>query len=787
VNRVCAPSSLRVRLAALLGVIVAVTFVSLSSAAAKRPWPKPGKPDAPSVGGPHAPGPHKPHGPSAASCKPNGNSKHGGGKARFEIPEPGVASSVWGDGTIGLTIPIENASGRALPAVQVTGIKASAARVLQPASFPVGLGDMDADEVQQLNAVIANRGGHAKKKYRVIVRGRYAGSPRRCKFMVKFFFSPRAASDSDTFPGRLGETLVQRPQDAVYPPPHETDATEPNAESPILIPPGPFRQLFPPTPTPSAGATPGGAALVDIGPNRNSTSNNAGVPPDPNAARGTNNVVLATFNTGISYSLDGGSNFTDVNLFNPVAGQPSRTSFFPQSDGGLCCDQVVIYVPQQNLFVWLLQYWPVATTTPAPGGGTTTTITQPNRLRIAWATPQAIAADFYNAWRYGDLTANSVAGVSSGLGAAANEWLDYPDLAYSGGFLYVGTDHGFPNAPGSVYLGRRIVARLNLAEMANPSSTAVHYNFTEYSGSNGLNKSHFVQSVPDRMVVAGLDNTSTLRVFTWEDSDASAYVRTVPISSITNTYTETAPDGTDWYAVSFPGNISGATYRNGTYLFAFDGGVNAPGRPRAYVRLETVTPISIIGIPFLFATGEYDIWNPDYAFASAALGTQGNEIGLGLAVGGGTIGYPQFAVGYKDDFVVYTVTATNATQISRFGDYFSVRPIPGSARFAAETYDVLQSVAGKTCAEAGCRAVARYVEFGRPAPPGPRAPTATLGQASSRRSRAAALAVWRKWACTKKGSRSLRSHRLGRQHGHKRLTPLGRKCRSAKTQRRRGR
>jgi hypothetical protein len=252
--------------------------------------------------------------------------------------------------------------------------------------------------------------------------------------------------------------------------------------------------------------------------------------------------------------------------------------------------------------------------------------------------------------------------------------------------------------------------------MGDPTSTVVNYNFAEYTGSNGLNKTHFVQGAPDRMVTAGLDNQSTLRVFTWEDGLSSAYVRTMSISSITTAYNETAPDGTDWYSVGFPGNISGATFRDGNYLFAFDGGINAPERPRAFVRLETVTAISLIGIPlFLFASAEYDIWNPDYAFAMAALGTQGNEIGIGLAVGGGTIGYPQFAVGYKDDFVVYTVTASNATQISRFGDYFSVRPIPGSedAGFAAESYDVLQNVAGQTCAMSGCRAVARYTEFSR--------------------------------------------------------------------------
>lgn len=658
----------------------------------------------------------KPAAHGGDSCTPNSRSARdaGGGKARFEIPEPGIAASVWEDGTIGLAIPIENASERTAPGVVVTRVKASNAKTLQPSSA-VELDTIEAREMEQLSARIEDRDGRPNGKYRVIVRGRY-GDGHGCKFTVKDFVSPRPADDSDTFPGQLGEMSVQQPQDAVFPPSPPVDPSEPNAESPILIPPGPPRQLFPPTPTPSGAAEPAGSPLVEIEQNRNSTSNNAGTPPDPNAARGTNGVVLSTFNTGISYSLDGGESFTDVNLFEPVPGDPSRTSFFPQSDGGLCCDQVVIYVPQQDLFVWLLQYRPVTSTEPAPGGGTTTTITQPNRLRIAWATPEAIAADFYGAWRYGDLTGASIAGVSSGLGVATNEWLDYPDLAHSQKFLYVGTDRGFPDAPGSVYTGRRIVARLDLAEMADPASTVVHYGFTELSGSNGLNKTHFVQGVPDRMVVAGLDDTSTLRVFTWEDGESSAYVRTTGISSITNEYTETAPDGTDWYAVSFPGNISGATFRDGKYIFAFDGGVDAPRRPRAYVRLETVTPKEILGIPFVFATAEYDIWNPDYAFAMAALGTQGEEIGIGLAVGGGTIGYPQFAVGYKDDFVVYTVTSSSATQISRFGDYLSVRPIPGSQSFAAEVYDVLQNVPGETCAMAGCRAVARYVEFGRPGP-----------------------------------------------------------------------
>ena len=97
--------------------------------------------------------------------------------------------------------------------------------------------------------------------------------------------------------------------------------------------------------------------------------------------------------------------------------------------------------------------------------------------------------------------------------------------------------------------------------MTDPASTVVNYNFTEYTNSNGLNKSHFVQDAPARMVLGSLDDQIILRVFTWPD-DGSPSSQTVGISSITNAYNSTDPDNVDWYTVSFPGNITGATYRS---------------------------------------------------------------------------------------------------------------------------------------------------------------------------------------------------------------------------------
>ncbi len=636
---------------------------------------------------------------------------------------PGVVSSIWDNGTVSLLIPLANEGNVPAVNVAITGISAGGGSYEGPTAFAYPAGTIDPDATQQLYAYFSNLNGASA--FPLTISGTYNFGATVCSFQVQASVQP--PPPAGPFIGTASQAQVQNPNTTFYPPTPPPPTFGPNAEMPIFIPLGPPRQLFPATPTGTTLGTSAGGAAVRIP--RNTTMTSAGVPPDPNATAHAGGVVLATYNTGISYSTDDGQIFTDVNLFNPQPGNPARTSFFPASDGGLCCDQVVVYLAQQNLFVWLLQYQPVVNAAATPP-----VITTPNRLRIAWATPAGITADFWNAWTYADLTGTNVAGVSGGLGIATNEWLDYPDLAWSDTFLYVGIDHGF-TTPGQVYTGQRIVARLSLADMANPASTAVNYAFALLTGSNGLNKTHFVQGAPGRMVVGSLDNSSTMRVFTWRDTENSITSSTVAISQIQQgaNYTSLAPDGSDWVAVSFPGNISGATYRTvipglgvpsrEEYLFAFDAGVNAGGgRPQAYVRLETLTPS---GTDYQ-AFSEYDIWNADYAFAMAALGTDGTEIGVVLGVGGGTVGFPQVSVGFMNDFVVYQVTASDATQVSRFGDYFCARLIPGAGLFATEVYDVILNplppgTPSGTCATVGCTANMRYVEFGRPAePPGPK-------------------------------------------------------------------
>lgn len=650
------------------------------------------------------------------------------------VPDSGV--SVWDDQTtVATQLQLQNVGRADAQQVRVTRLRLNGGTYKGPAPLPTAVGDLRAGNDALIDALLTVP--HPDGTARLLtVTGDYQRGGHRERFQARHVIQPNAAP-----PGPIGSVPAQAPKQnpngAVYPPSPGRAPFGPNSETPIFVPQGPPRQIFPPTATGTAMGTSGGAASVQI--SRNTTMRSAGVPPDPNAAAAApNGVVVATYNTGISFSTDGGVTFTDINLFTPQPGNPSRTTFFPQSDGGLCCDQVVVYLANQNLFVWLMQYNPVTKCStncppqPPPAPAATFVITQSPRLRVAWATPANVAANFWNAWTYADLTGTS-SGGSGGLGILNTEWLDYPDVAWSNTFLYVGIDHG-NTTPGKVFVGRRIVARLSLADMVNTAATTLHYSYAELTGSNGLNKTHFVQGAPGQMVVGSLDNSSTLRVFTWKDTDSSIPApTTVSISKIqqAGAYTSKAPDGADWVAVSFPGNITGAAYRSvipglgvpsrDEYLFAFDAGTNAPGRPQSYVRLETLTPSGSNWTAF----AEYDVWNPNFAFAMAALGSDGSQIGITLAVGGGTIGYPQNSVGYKDDFVVYQVTNSNATQTSRFGDYFCNRLIPAAGGlFAAETYDVVLNplppgVVSGTCATVGCSANMRFVQYGRPPAPPP--------------------------------------------------------------------
>lgn len=665
---------------------------------------------------------------------------------------PGVLSSIWDNGTASLSIPLENRGNAAATDVTITGVTAGGGTYVGPAAFSYPAGTIDTDESRPLYALFANLNGNAN--FPLTVRGTYGFGSSVCPFQAEAQFAPPPASNGGM---PKSTTTAQRfnANTAFYPPAPPPPGKLANAENEYSPPIGQPRNLFvtppsasglnrtrafSPSEQPPAGGSPSDVVFFR---NANGGSFN-GLPPDPSVVGATSTgFAMSSANTAVSYSTDFGKTFKTVNLtgaggFSDPA-NPSRTDFFPENDGGLCCDQVLHYIPGRNLVVWMLQYW-----SPNVNVGGLAQKGQ-NRLRIAFATPQAAAADFLHAWSWFDVSPTTLGDTN------ITDWMDYPDLAFSNDWLYISVDHGFWNTGKDsngnvigqqVFNARRWFVRASLADMAS-SAGSVNLVFYEPT-KNGLVKAHFAQSAPDAMYYAAQPDTSTLSVFA--DPDSSPNIPTpkdIKVSSFCKAtatspcdFKVTAPDNLDWNVA--PHGVLGAAYVAPSIFcppsgctgptrflyFAFDGGRDA-GNNRAfpYVRVEKIDADALTRV------SELDIWNPGFAFATPGLtwrpASGKDEVAISLAVGGGG-SYADNSVGFLGDFVVYLTTSSNATQSNatptvRYGDYFDVRNAlvpanlgaPQGVGYSTLSYSVTQAVAGKTCAVSGCNVNLQFVLFGR--------------------------------------------------------------------------
>lgn len=677
------------------------------------------------------------------------------GLAALDIQDfPGVASSIWDDGTVSLSIPLVNEGGAPAPNVTITGMSADGGSYVGPAVFPYSIGTLQPDITRALYALFKNLDGTVP--FSLTVNGTY-GASGACTFTAQVAVNPPIASN-----GGQPKSATRVPRvtvgTAVFPPSPPPKDAEPNAEFTYRPPLGPPSYLFATPPAQSVLDRSVVASAADLAPDatpsvsfvRNTTAGSYGlIPPDPTAAgAAVNGFVMIAANTAVSYSKDFGNAFTVVKLtqgsgfFDPS--DPSRTDFFPQDDGGLCGDQVLHYVPGRNLMIWLMQYWsPNITVGGLPQQGQ-------NRLRIAYATPEAAAADFLHAWSWFDISPATLGDNT------VTDWMDFPDLAYSNGWLYISVSHGLwipdldPNGNPvgqRVYSDRRWFVRASLDDMANlaPWINLVYYEPYLL----GVVAAHFAQSAPDAMYYAVQSDTSTLRVF--KDPDSSPDIpkpKKLKVTSFcANTgsnpcdYSAPAPDGWDWNFA--PKSVQGGAYVTPLQIclpppcaepthflyFGYDGARDADaGRPFSYVRVTKVDADA------LNLVSETEIWNPDFAFATPALvwrsGSTKDEIAISLAFGGGGY-FGDNAVGFVGDGVYYATTGSNATQIYRYGDYFSVRNsiAPGNANgkglgYSTLGYAVTQGAPGKDCNTIGCNITLQYVLFGRtdelfPVPPPP--------------------------------------------------------------------
>jgi hypothetical protein len=421
----------------------------------------------------------------------------------------------------------------------------------------------------------------------------------------------------------------------------------------------------------------------------------SGVPPDMSGASGKN-VVLSTGNTFAALSTDGGATFIALDPTTIFPNTPGRDAAGNLLDGGLCCDQIVQYVPRINRFVWLMQFWG-----PVPGN-----LNGPNMLRIASASPEDIVASGGTAWTYWDLRSSTF-----GLGSS---FMDYPDMSVGTNSLYVSVDQ--------VGTGL-LVVRIPLGEIAD--SVTINMAYTDPANSANAYGGHLTQNTGDEIWWAGHMTNSKMRIWSLHEGSNTYFWRDVDINSWPNSdYTSNVPGGTNWLAFGFPGAaVIGATRRDVGGIF---GGVDRElwfawnaGRGGGF-KHPHIQMVRINGNDYTVIE-QVQIWNPDHAFAYPSLATNSlQEIGMALAWGGGSTFQASPAVGIWGDFVVW-VPEVSDVSLNRFGDYLTVRQAdPNAGLYSAFVYTRMNNPPPAT----GSFFNPHYILFGRnsvvhpPPPPG---------------------------------------------------------------------
>ncbi len=639
-------------------------------------------------------------------------------ECRVQIGLGGLQYSTWPDGSTAIAVPLINNGRFPAKALKVISIAVTGGTRTAPTSLPLDLGPLGPGRQVVMQTQWSSV--PAPGSYVVRVKGTYDD-----KGAVKTFEAsgPLVTKADGGAPIPAAGTTVTTHQTTGPLAPGPIHAEDPNGdEHPLVVPIGPPHHPFTIAPSgtaPAKAPTPGagGASVTLIQDTSGEPSFNS-YPPDPSTAEANAaGVVLTTANTYLLYSKNNGASFTQIN----------PTTIFPNADGGLCCDQVIVYDKAHDLFFWLMQYY-------KDGSGN-------NRLRLAFAHPADIKTNINTAWTWVDLTNATV--NSSG-------WLDYPDLALTSSYIYVsvdGTDSKGKN-------GGMVVARMPLAQMLLGSGHQVSVGYFGPNESTDLTRTYggrLAQSSGVGMYWAGQKDTSDLEVFHWDDGSSQVASHVAAVNTwCQNGYASLASDNNQWIDNTKPqgtGSVIAAAYKaipgaHGELWFGWgadaDGGGCSQGRTLPYVKIVRIDDTALTSV------GEYQIWNSAYAFAYPSLASAPNgDIGVAVSFAGST-SLPTTTVGYLGDYTVYYVdqsaltlayylnsatppqavftppTPTSTTN-TRYGDMFAVRRSGSNdADFSTEGYSwqYVDTTKSTSCATApGCIYRLHYLQFGRPPTP----------------------------------------------------------------------
>jgi hypothetical protein len=364
-------------------------------------------------------------------------------------------------------------------------------------------------------------------------------------------------------------------------------------------------------------------------------------------------TIMITANTWMALSENGGASYTQIN----------PTTIFPQSDGGFCCDQVVVYVPQIDMFVWIMQYW-------GSGGK--------NRIRMAAQTTALVRSSNGLSWTYWDFVSDT---FDRGSG------LDYNDVGFGRTNLWWTTQNGTG----------RVVVRVPLQQIAAKGTI-----FFDFTGGTDALWSHLTQNATNRVFWAGHINNSQLRVYDMVDGNGFYSWRTVNINSWPNgTNVARCPDGSDFMPFEAGKHyVFGNTLQGGNVWFAWIAAAGG-GFPQPHVQIARINPST------WSLVSQSQVWNRTIAFQDAYLSTNSRgEVGMEIAFGGESF-YPSSAVGVWGDFVVYYPRLSTKCP-GRWGDYnHSRRATVSSADWIATGYTNETNSSGSSVV------IPHYIRFGR--------------------------------------------------------------------------
>lgn len=365
-------------------------------------------------------------------------------------------------------------------------------------------------------------------------------------------------------------------------------------------------------------------------------------------------TVMLTGNYWMALSKDGGNTFTSTN--------PS--TIFPEVDNGFCCDQVLQYVPEIDMFIWLIQYWPKD---------------GKNRIRMAAQFTDQVRSSNGTAWTYWDFPESFFTSTSR---------LDRNDMSYGNSSLWWAT-----NVVGE----GRVVLRMPLSQIQAKSTINFSYTNNEPDCMFGI----VSQNGTNTVYWAGHKNNSTLKVYSMKDGDGFYSWRDVNIDSWPDgALASDCPDKQDWldFASWMRFMFGGVVVDNHLYFSWM--GAKGGGFPQVHCQ------IAKIRLSDWKKVDQFQIWNENlvFGFPHMDVNSQG-ELGLSVAFGGPDT-YASSGVGVWGDYVIYYPKLSNRCT-SRWGDYNTVRTARNGRDWVAGGYVNTTNSSGSNIV------MPHYILFGR--------------------------------------------------------------------------